>query len=67
MDVELLKVIIEEQREKIEKLVRNENIIERELKVSGLIKNPNSLVILGVRRAGKSILSIQTFNAFYSN
>ncbi|EEZ92578.1 MAG: hypothetical protein BJBARM4_0838 [Candidatus Parvarchaeum acidiphilum ARMAN-4] len=61
MDVELLKVIIEEQREKIEKLVRNENIIERELKVSGLIKNPNSLVILGVRRAGKSILSIQTF------
>ncbi|MGC8516345.1 MAG: ATP-binding protein [Candidatus Acidifodinimicrobium sp.] len=61
MDLELLKVIIEEQREGIKKLMKTENIIERELKVGNFIKYPNSLVILGVRRAGKSVLSLQTF------
>ncbi len=61
MDLELLKVTIEEQRERIEKLMEKENMIGRELKVSEYIKYPNSLVILGVRRAGKSVLSIQTF------
>ena len=61
MDLESLKVTIEEQRERIRKLMEKENIIDRELKVNKYVKYPNSLVILGVRRAGKSVISIQTF------
>ncbi len=61
MDIELLKTVVEDQRERIEKLIKKKEIIMRDLKVGDFIKYPNSLVILGVRRAGKSTLSIQTF------
>lgn len=53
------KSIIKEQREELEKIEREEKIIER----TGLqeskraLKYPNTLAILGIRRCGKSIFS----------
>ncbi len=60
MNVELLKRIITSQREDMEDLFRNERIIEREVDketLRNLLEHPNVLVILGVRRCGKSVLS----------
>ncbi len=53
------KSIIKEQREELEKIEREEKIIERtnleESKIA--LKYPNILAILGIRRCGKSIFS----------
>ena len=53
------KSIIKEQREELEKIEREEKIIERtNLEESKkLLKYPNILAILGIRRCGKSIFS----------
>ncbi|MBM4386904.1 MAG: ATP-binding protein [Deltaproteobacteria bacterium] len=58
--LELKKVIVDQQEE-VESLLEQEEIIERELdsrKLRGFLKHPNVLVISGVRRSGKSILSL---------
>ena len=54
-----LKSIIKEQREELEKIEKEEKIIERTglNKSKESLKYPNILAILGVRRCGKSILS----------
>ena len=54
-----LKGIIKEQREELEKIEKEERIIEREglNKSKDLLKYPNILAILGIRRCGKSIFS----------
>ncbi|HLD58923.1 MAG TPA: ATP-binding protein [archaeon] len=60
MDIEVLKRIIESQREEIEEKFVKENILEREglALAKSFLSFPNALVILGVRRSGKSIFSI---------
>ncbi len=58
MDTETLKLVINEQRDEIEKKFGEENIIERE--IQNLIdagKTRQVLVVTGVRRCGKSILA----------
>ncbi len=66
------KSIIKEQREELEKIEKEENIIER----TGLeeskkaLKYPNILAILGIRRCGKSIFSYllaKTYKFAYIN
>jgi hypothetical protein len=59
MQVELLKRIIEDQRKEIEDKFK-ERIIERENThlLKKFLKHPNILAILGIRRCGKSILSL---------
>ncbi|MFH0837471.1 MAG: ATP-binding protein [Candidatus Aenigmatarchaeota archaeon] len=53
------KTIIREQREELEKIEKEENIIEREgmLYSKKLLKHPNIIAILGIRRCGKSIFA----------
>lgn len=61
MDVEELKRVITYQKETYEQLFKSGKIIPREVDVSVLkrvIDKPNALVILGIRRCGKSILSL---------
>lgn len=60
MDVEVLKQVIESQREEIEEKFATEAIIERDglALAKSYLLFPNILVILGVRRSGKSIFSI---------
>lgn len=60
MDVEVLKRVIESQREEIEEKFAKENIVAREgLDIAKkYLSFPNILVIFGVRRSGKSIFSI---------
>jgi len=54
-----LKGIIKEQREELEKIEKEENIIEREKlkEAQDALKYPNILAVLGIRRCGKSIFS----------
>lgn len=54
-----LKTIIKEQREELESIKQKERIIQRELLVGAkkILKHPNALAILGIRRCGKSIFS----------
>ena len=51
--------IIKEQREELEKIGKEESIIEREIQreAKKFLKHPNILAIIGPRRCGKSILS----------
>lgn len=60
MDVEVLKRIIESQREEIEEKFSKEEIVARDgLAIAKkYILSPNILVILGIRRSGKSIFSL---------
>src|SRR3989338_4613709 len=53
------KSIIKEQREELEKIEREETIIERAILEGSknVLKYPNVLAILGIRRCGKSIFS----------
>lgn len=53
------KSIIKEQREELEKIEKEENIIERNSleESKKALKYPNILAILGIRRCGKSIFS----------
>jgi predicted AAA+ superfamily ATPase len=58
MEVEVLKRIIQSQREEMEETL-SKGIIEREGLdwAKGFLRYPNILVVLGVRRSGKSIFS----------
>ncbi len=60
MDYELLKKVIEDQRNEIEMKFREENIIEREgiTENKKFLKAPFVFITTGVRRCGKSIFSI---------
>lgn len=51
--------IIKEQREELEKILREENVIKREglEEAKGFLRYPNILAVLGLRRCGKSIFS----------
>lgn len=55
-----LKQVIVEQREEIEQIMEKEKIIQRELSIKDALASPNTVVITGPRRAGKSFLSILT-------
>ncbi len=60
MNLADLKDVILSQREEMEEGLELKNIIEREVdkeKLKRYIEKPNILVILGVRRCGKSVLS----------
>lgn len=58
MEIEMLKSVITDQKKELEELLKH-NIIKREALdyVKPFLKHPNILVILGVRRSGKSIFS----------
>ncbi len=53
------KSIIKEQRDELEKIEREEAIITREKleEAKSILKHPNILAVLGIRRCGKSIFS----------
>jgi hypothetical protein len=53
------KSIVKEQREELDRIITQENIIEREalLYAQKYLSYPNVLVITGIRRCGKSIFS----------
>ncbi len=60
MEVSILKRVIQEQEASRIAKIENENIIERELdknRVLNALKYPNILIILGIRRCGKSVFS----------
>ena len=60
MEIEILKRIITGQREEFEKTFKEFPIIERDNLnyVKPFLSHPNILVILGVRRSGKSVFSM---------
>lgn len=60
MEINILKRVITDQRSEIEKTFREQDIIGREdtAYLTKFLKHPNILVILGVRRGGKSIFSL---------
>jgi hypothetical protein len=65
MDIEILKAIINEQREDIENEFQRENIIERDVqKVIDVEKTRQTLVVTGVRRSGKSTLAHLLFRKY---
>lgn len=63
MNTARMRRIIEDQRNEIEGKMERERIIDREKKeeIKPFIEHPNILVILGVRRCGKSIFSYLAF------
>lgn len=71
MQIEEIKEIVKDQRSSIEKKFKEEKIIEREglNYIKNFIKHPNIVAVLGVRRSGKSILSLllskQVKKSFY--
>jgi uncharacterized protein len=60
MEIEVLKRILANQKEEIEEKLEKEKIIERDgLKLAKkYLSSPNILVILGIRRSGKSVFSM---------
>ncbi|MCW6159357.1 MAG: ATP-binding protein [Thermoplasmatales archaeon] len=61
MDMETLKRVITSQKESQQELFKIEKIVKRDLnlaKIKKLLSHPNILAILGVRRSGKSVLSL---------
>lgn len=60
MEIELIKHVIEEQKKEMEDKFKAGSIIERAgtNNIKKFISHPNILAILGVRRCGKSILSM---------
>ncbi|MEM3555607.1 MAG: ATP-binding protein [Candidatus Micrarchaeia archaeon] len=55
----LFHPILKEQREELEQIEREENIIERDKhnEAKNLLEHPNILAVLGIRRCGKSVFS----------
>jgi len=60
MEIEVLKRIITSQKEEFEKIFKEFPVIRRDNLdyVKSFLSHPNILVILGVRRSGKSIFSV---------
>lgn len=61
MDKEKLRLVILDQRKSIDEQFDRKNIIKRNLSGNINLEHPTALVILGVRRSGKSTLSRQLF------
>lgn len=61
MDKDTLRFVIVDQRKSVEERFKNKNIIVRDSGRDVRLKSPTALVILGVRRCGKSTLSEQLF------
>ncbi|MCD6434678.1 MAG: AAA family ATPase, partial [Candidatus Diapherotrites archaeon] len=64
MNTEEIKKIITSQKEEIEEKFEKTKIIKREVeykKLLSFLSAPNILAVLGLRRCGKSILSLQIF------
>ncbi|MEM5811668.1 MAG: ATP-binding protein [Candidatus Aenigmatarchaeota archaeon] len=64
MNIEEIKRVIVAQKEEVEEKFKKTKIIEREVERNKLKKyllHPNILAILGIRRCGKSIFSLQIF------
>lgn len=61
MDKETIRLVVADQRLNIEERFKNNGIINRESADSIVLKGHGALVILGVRRSGKSTLSEQMF------
>ncbi len=60
MDVNTIKGVILDQRSQIEYTFEKEKIIKREITgIDKYLSHPNILVILGIRRCGKSTLSVE--------
>jgi len=62
MNIQELKKIIVSQKEEIDEKFKRERIILRDLDFShfrNYLSYPNIVAILGIRRCGKSILSLQ--------
>ncbi|MEW5936399.1 MAG: ATP-binding protein [Candidatus Thermoplasmatota archaeon] len=59
MDTGTLRRIVEDQHDEFERMMREEKIVEREGQevARGFLAHPNILVVLGVRRCGKSVFS----------
>lgn len=60
MNVDQIKSVIVSQRQQVEELFQKEKIVEREINLENvrpLLKFPNILAILGVRRSGKSVFT----------
>ena len=58
--VEDIMVIIKDQRERVSAMMKDENIIKRELKLEGSsISTGLAHIITGPRRAGKSVFTLQ--------
>lgn len=64
MDNEELKAVIVDQRMFLEERLRTQNIVDREILGSIRLGGPTALIILGIRRCGKSILSTQLFRGY---
>ncbi len=62
MDKEALKLVIVDQRKSIEERHKSKSMIPRDAGKHFKLENPTALVILGVRRSGKSTLSEQLFS-----
>ncbi len=61
MDKESLRLVIVDQSRNLAERLGHKDIIGREGNPHAYIKHPTALVILGVRRAGKSTLAAQLF------
>ncbi len=62
MDIEQLKQVIIDQRAQLEEKFKKEKIINREdIKIEKYLSHPNAIIILGIRRCGKSTLSEELF------
>lgn len=64
MEIEEIKRVIVSQKEENDEILQREKIIDREYEMSRIekfIKHPNILAVLGIRRCGKSIFSLQIF------
>lgn len=59
MDKETFRLVVADQRASAEERFKSDEIITREAAKSIVLKNHGALVILGVRRSGKSTLSEQ--------
>ncbi len=59
MDKEFLKLVIVDQRRSIEERFKSKSMIVRDASKDIKLENPTALIILGIRRCGKSTLSEQ--------
>lgn len=62
MDTNEIKRVIVSQKEEIDEIFKNEQIIEREFRRNSIgryLSHPNILAVLGIRRCGKSVFSLQ--------
>jgi predicted AAA+ superfamily ATPase len=58
MNIKTIREVIEDQEIERNKILREERIVPRELKIDErYLAHPNILAVLGIRRSGKSVFS----------